>query len=501
MRERRRIVAATAVAAALALSVATVALGPDSLAGTMQDNNSAQPAVPIVQSGQLDANGRPVGPNAAPASIAYLRQRYGISEAEAVRRIELQQASTELATSLAVQFPDEYAGMWLDQASGGVLTVGMTTPDKLAPAMAGVADAAHVRAVRMNRSLRQLTQSAHQIAAELGAAEGSDVVVDPPSNSVLVLTGNTVSASDTRLTSVRSRAEARVESRTERPYQSKACDPLRCSQPPMRGGIRLDVPRDDATVGGCTTGFNLRSATTGNYYVLTAGHCVVGGRHTRVDDTFHDFLGAKTPVTIEDANAGLAENDPANGHDYAIMPYQPGAQLFWWNGGPRRVPALPSTVNFWCPGGCAGSHDVRVTGYVPFAAIQVGWVVCATGAAYTPAAGENFVDSGAGAGYVPGTRCGEITSKDNRINAHICARPGDSGGPLFTEADGKALGILSGGDPGQGACTNPQEQNNYAPVSTILDRANSRTANTLRLELLTTPPRVLPSPPRGTIRP
>lgn len=134
--------------------------------------------------------------------------------------------------------------------------------------------------------------------------------------------------------------------------------------------------------------------------------------------------------------------------------------------------------------GATGSRDVPITGHVPWSAIQTGWVVCATGAAYTPKAGEKYVDSGAGAGYLPGTRCGEIIGKTSGgIDVRICARPGDSGGPLFTETDGKALGILSHGDPGQGACTNPNERNSYAPVSTILDRANARTGNLLRIRL------------------
>ena len=67
---------------------------------------------------------------------------------------------------------------------------------------------------------------------------------------------------------------------------------------------------------------------------------------------------------------------------------------------------------------------------------------------------------------------------------------------LFTEADGRALGILSHGDPGQGACTNPAERNSYAPVSTILDRANARTGNTLQLRLVTGGGVVVPMPPR-----
>jgi hypothetical protein len=288
----------------------------------------------------------------------------------------------------------------------------------------------------------------------------------------------------------------RVRASTRASQVEKSCDPLHCAEAPMRGGIRLDVPRDDGTVGGCTTGFNVRSASTGALYVLTAGHCVRGGRHTRVDDTWHEFLGPKRPVNLEDTTtAGLVEHDPANGRDYAILPYAPGAQSFWWSPAPRSLTPMVSTVNYRCPGGCAGSHDVRITGLVPFASVQIGWVVCATGAAYTPEPGEVYVDSGAGRGYVPGTRCGEVTGKTDRIGVRICARPGDSGGPLFTEADGKALGILNYGDPGSGACTNAQEQNYYLAVSTILSRANSVNGNVLGLELLTALPGK-PPPPR-----
>lgn len=125
---------------------------------------------------------------------------------------------------------------------------------------------------------------------------------------------------------------------------------------------------------------------------------------------------------------------------------------------------------------------MAVNGLVPFAEIQTGWVVCATGSGYTPGPGETYVDSGAGVGYVPGTRCGEVTGKTSGgIDVRICARRGDSGGPLFTELGGKALGILSFGDEGRGACTNPAERNFYAPLSTILAHANAVSGLGLRL--------------------
>ncbi|MCM0674721.1 S1 family peptidase, partial [Micromonospora phytophila] len=389
------------------------------------------------------------------------------------------------AERLAAEFPAEYAGMWLDQAAGGILTVAATSVAPLTAAVAGVPDAAHVRVVPARHPLRELTGAAARIATALGAAAGTDVVVDQQANEVVVLTGDRIAADDSRLAGALGAAgvPARARDRIADTAVPKSCDPRYCAQAPMRGGIRLDVPRDDGTVGGCTSGFNL-TISGRTPYVLTAGHCVVGGRHQLVDRTWHQFLGPKVPVTVEASIAGLAEN--AYPYDYAIMPYQPGARDRW---APKGAP--PSLVNYWCvPDNprCAtsGSRDVVITGYVPWTAIQTGWVVCATGAAYTPKAGEQYVDSGAGAGYLPGTRCGEITGKTSGgIDVRICARPGDSGGPLFTETDGRALGILSHGDPGQGPCTNPDERNSYAPVSTILDRANARTNGLMRIRLAT----------------
>jgi streptogrisin C len=394
----------------------------------------------------------------APASVAYLRQQYRVSEAEALRRLELQRASTDLATRLAAQFPDEYAGMWLDQAHGGVLKVAMTNPGRLAAALRGTRDAAHIKAVRVKRSLKQLTATARQLAA----GGKSQVVVDAPTNSVVVASGKPTGV------------------------VQKSCDPRYCAQAPMMGGIRIDVTRDDGTYGGCTTGFNLKSTVTGESFLLTAGHCVNSGNHQKLDKTYHDLYGANWPVT-EERTSLLAEN--AYPYDYAVMPYQPGAAAQWFRGRGLPSPLLPADrVNYWCPGGCAGSHDVPITGYVDYDAIQVGWVVCATGSGYTPAAGERYVDSGAGAGYIPGTRCGQIFGKSNGgIDVHVCARPGDSGGPLFTEADGKALGILSNGDPGSGPCTNPNERNFYAPISKLLAQANTRTSDKF---VLVTRPRV-----------
>jgi streptogrisin C len=418
----------------------------------------------------------------AAGSVTYLRRRYGISEAEALRRLTLQRAAPGLAQRLTADFPDDYAGMWMDHARGGLLTVGMTRPERLPSALRDVTDAAHVRAVSSARSLRQLNATAQQVAAQLNLVVGEDVVVDQPGNAVIVFTGGRLAAADPRVPGLSAMPGVRTRSRPVSP-QYKACDPLQCGTPPMVAGIRLDVTRDDGTLGGCTTGFNIRSAVTGEVYVLTAGHCVNAPNHTKVDQTWHAYPSLGIPVSVEDT--AMTEN--AYPLDYAVMPYRPGAAAFWLPWIRDRVldPTPWGLVNYWCPGGCSGSYKVRIAGVADYATIGVGWVVCATGSGYTPAPGEQHVDSGAGRGYVPGTRCGEVTALDGGIVTNICARRGDSGGPLFTEADRKALGILSHGDPGSGACTNPAERNHYAPVSKIVQRINARTGNAKQLRVIT----------------
>ena len=428
----------------------------------------------------------------AAGSVAYLRQTYGVSEVEALRRLTLQRAAPGLAQQLTTGFPDDYAGMWLDHAQGGVLMVGMTRPDRLASTLRDVTDAAHIRAVTSGRSLRQLNATARQVAAQLNLVVGEDVVVDQPGNAVIVFTGGRLATADPRVAGLAATPGVRTRPRPVSP-QYKACDPLQCGTAPMVAGIRLDVTRDDGTLGGCTTGFNIRSGATGEVYVLTAGHCVNAPNHTKVDQTWHAQPSLGIPVSVEDT--AMTEN--AYPLDYAVMPYRPGAAAFWLPWIRDRVidPTPWGLVNYWCPGGCPGSHNVRIAGVADYATIGVGWVVCATGSGYTPAPGERHVDSGAGRGYVPGTRCGEVTALDGGIVTNICARRGDSGGPLFTEADRKALGILSHGDPGSGACTNPAERNNYAPVSKIIQRVNARTGNAKQLRVITARP-IAPIPGR-----
>ncbi|GAA1623307.1 trypsin-like serine protease [Catellatospora bangladeshensis] len=525
MSRNRRVIMSVIAATAVALSVGTLAAAgvipaawhepaaepaaeaapaagpPGALRGGAVQPLTGRSAAPVGPA--KDPTTANPGALAAPHSVAFLRTQYGITEAEAVRRLALQQSAPALAQRLSASLPDAYAGLWLDQEAGGLLRVGMTRPDLLEPALAGVADAAHVRAVPATRSLKQLQATAAKLSADLAGRTDVEIAVDAPSNQVVVTAPAGADLTGISPAVTRAGGAARLH-RSPRPAGvPKSCDPLNCLQPPLRSGIRLDVPRDNGTVGGCTTGYVLRSQKTGERFVLTAGHCVLNpATHSRIDDTWHRYLVEKMPVVVEHPDAtlraALGENIAGvSPYDYAIMPYADTRTANFWNGGQVQLRSAARSVsggliNEWCPGGCPGGGTIPVTGVTPLANVLVGSVVCATGSGYTPAAGEKIIDSGAGAGYQPGTRCGTVVKKGVLISVKICARPGDSGGPLFTEADGKAVGILKYGDPGQGACTNADEWNHYAPVETILSRVNSRTD--LQFELVTAGTATGPAP-------
>lgn len=119
----------------------------------------------------------------------------------------------------------------------------------------------------------------------------------------------------------------------------------------------------------------------------------------------------------------------------------------------------------------------------------VGTVVCATGTGTGVIYAENV-------GYTPGTRCGQIQNKQmydycascsnasgRGLKVDICSRPGDSGGPLWSQAEGQAYGILSGGPSRSGACnmSHPDEFGVYSPLSEDLADASAKTGITMSL--------------------
>ncbi|GII24584.1 hypothetical protein Pme01_41810 [Planosporangium mesophilum] len=448
-----------------------------------------------------EAEAERLNPEQVSGSIAYLRQAYGVSEQEALRRLELQRTAITLAATLEQKAAGSYAGLWLDQADGGRLVVASTSPQAVSGHLAGLPDRGHIVVKQVGRSLAELRAARDRLAAEVG--DGPDSVVLPrvseTTNQVvawrrdwLVTDGTRARAAQslTALDRVAAESGGVVVTRSmPRPNQLTTsaditgCHPLYClTYAGFRGGLRLEVTRDDGTTGVCTSGFNVRArggAYDGRAFVLTAGHCVVGGRHQNVDYASHQgkLLFREEP--------GLARNGTFP-YDYALLPYiNRNTQRGWIDGQPDHNLVLfrcttgpqDNIAGTPCKGGSGGPKDgkVRITGVIPADQVHANFVVCATGAGASREDFTDAVESGSGKGYQPGTHCGLVSGQSNGgIDTNICARPGDSGGPLFDEASGSAIGILEGSVQSRSGACQAGESNNYLPVSEILSYVNSR---------------------------
>ncbi|WP_410601228.1 trypsin-like serine protease [Amycolatopsis sp. lyj-90] len=469
---------------ALAVSVlaATTALGSPALADTVQSFHTS-----------LD-------PATVRESVRYLVETYQVNEQEALRRLELQTDGVKLDELLRRDRGAEYGGMWLDQGKGQ-LVVAMTEPARAEPYLKAMPARADVRTQRVQHSLQQLTAAKERVAAKVGA--GPEAVYLPSvseSENRVVLwerswvaqekvamraAGDVVTAEVNTARQAAAAEPGVVVSRVLANPNALAtpnvdlgfCHPLYCTNyGPMRGGIRLDMKRDDGTWGGCTSGFNLRSTGggfPGKGWVLTAGHCM----RTKTNNT----------PTQHNGNAVLQQHGIEKSsypYDYAALPYvNDAAATKWLEGqtGRNRVlkycrnGGMDSNGDTPC-GAQATSVDEYITGARKLAEIKAGWVVCASGTASSAVNYPDSVDSGAGAGYLVGTRCGRVLSTDVGINTDLCARPGDSGGPLFSQADHAALGILIGNQQSRSGPCQAGELNNYAPIETITTDLSERIA-------------------------
>ncbi|MEU3627608.1 trypsin-like serine protease [Amycolatopsis coloradensis] len=470
---------------ALAVSVlaATTALSSPALADTVQSFHTT-----------LD-------PASVRESVQYLVQTYQVNEREALRRLELQTDGSKLDELLRRDHGAEYGGMWLDQ-SKGQLVVAMTEPAAAEPYLRAMPARAGVRTQQVRHSLQQLTAAKERVAAKVGA--GPEAVYLPSvseSENRVVLwergwvaqekssmraAGDVVTAEVNTARQAAAAEPGMVVSRVLKNPNALStpnvdlgfCHPLYCTNyGPMRGGIRLDMKRDDGTWGGCTSAFNLRSTGggfPGKGWVLTAGHCM----RTKTNNT----------PTQHNGNAVVQQHGIEKSsypYDYAALPYvDDTAATKWLEGqtGRNRVlkycrnGGMDSNADTPC-GTQATSMDEYITGTRKLAEIKAGYVVCASGTASSAVNYPDSVDSGAGAGYLVGTRCGRVLSTDVGINTDLCARPGDSGGPLFSQADHAALGILIGNQQSRSGPCQAGELNNYAPIETITTDLSERIAS------------------------
>jgi streptogrisin D len=215
---------------------------------------------------------------------------------------------------------------------------------------------------------------------------GTAWAVDYKTNEVVVRADSSVSASDwSNMTKVADGIGGFVRmERTEGRFTTR----INGAQPIL------------STAGRCSAGFNVTDGQRD--FILTAGHCGPKGSVWFADNTARQEVGQTVQQSFPGADFSLvryASGDAGNGADVVAI---------------------------------GDGKGVRITGLAD------------------PAVGQRVFRSGS----TSGLRDGQVTALNATVNypegtvtglieTNVCAEPGDSGGPMFSE--GIALGVTSGG--------------------------------------------------------
>ncbi|CAM5307617.1 S1 family peptidase [Streptomyces fumanus] len=311
--------------------------------------------------------------------------------------------ASDLAARLAATLGDSFAGSYYDAGERRLVVNVVADGGGEAVAAAQRAGAA-VREV--GNSVPELTAGARTLSSR-AAVPGTAWAIDPRTNRLVVTADSTVTGRDWD----------QLESTVRELGSGMAT--LRKSA----STFTTFASGGDAIFGGgarCSLGFNV-TAADGSPAFLTAGHCGVAAAQ------WSDAQDGAPVATVDRAVF------PGAG-DFSLVRYDDPAT------------EAPSEVN-------AGGRSVPIAAA---AEATVGQRVLRTGSTTGTADGQ-VLGLDATVNYPEGTVTG-------LVQTDVCAEPGDSGGPLFTE-DGLALGLTSGGS---GDCTVGGETF-FQPVTTALE--------------------------------
>ncbi len=367
---------------------------------------------PAVPPGAIPASSVQTSIEALAHDAAVYARHYGVSQAEALRRLRLQEASVAAVDALAATYADRLAGIYIQHVPDYRVIVSLTG---LAPVpsetltVAGLALPVEFRTGALARRidvLAALANHANDIRAALRTPPGMGA--DPKSAMLVVVArGREIDAEGVGPLAARLSAIAGV------PVQVRSASGVD-SNSAIEGGTRLLGTLDGRRYV-CTTGFVVTDGTrTG---ITTAAHCP--------DDISHiDASGIATPLPM--IGAWGARDQDVQIHVPATTDAPPFAPLFRADdsGVPRRLASWRNRTS-----------------------TRVGDFICHRGerTGYSCAEVE-FVD------YVPpGDLCaGPCEPVWVAVKGPTC-RGGDSGGPVFSGA--VAFGMVKGSSyTPDGAC-------------------------------------------------
>ncbi|MET8101132.1 S1 family peptidase [Streptomyces sp. NPDC005236] len=272
------------------------------------------------------------------------------------------------------------AGNWI--AADGRPVVAVTDADA-----ADAVKRAGARPKVVTHSMQDLKSAARTLSSA-PRVPGTAWAVDYKKNEVVVEADSTVSATDwSRMTKLAHGIGDSVKmQRTQGTFTTR-----------VNGAQAIF-----STGGRCSAGFNVSNAQ--GEFILTAGHCGPAGSVWFSDNTGRQQVGRTITTAFP-------------GNDFSLIQYDSAQQT----GAGTNVVAI------------GGGNGVRITG------------------AADPTVGQRVFRSGS----TSGLHDGQVTALNATVNypegtvtglvqTTVCAEPGDSGGPLFSE--GIALGVTSGGN-------------------------------------------------------
>jgi streptogrisin D len=312
------------------------------------------------------------------AAVDAMVEDLDISAAEASDRLAAQPDQAALAKELTRRLGDSAAGAWIDEATGQ-LRVNVLD----AAAAQEVRDAGAVPE-RVAVGLDRLEQAKAKLDA--GAApEGVTWAVDIPTSSLVL--GIPAGARDAATRQLIARARA-----LDVPVRVEKIAGEAATQAFYGGEAILG-----ASGGRCSAGF-ITAASSGNQYIVTAGHCT---------DAINTWIGDGQTI-------GNTAASSFPGNDYGAIRIN----------NPSALQPVGGVVN----GG--GYTDITGSSQVP-----VGATVCKSGSTTGTTCGRVLR-------YNATVRYAEGTVRQ-MIETNVCTQPGDSGGALF--AGSQAQGVVSGG--------------------------------------------------------
>jgi streptogrisin D len=273
-------------------------------------------------------------------------------------------------------------------------------PRRMAEAVAEAAMIAPVRIARAEHSLAELKAAAAQIRAHVFPGSTVQAIKFDPTGAGLILSVDERNAAKAlfdfdpqQATSFITQSLPEVDVPMRVTFEAPLTPVSRDNdQSPWSGGARIV----NTTIGaGCTSGFGVRNGS-GNH-ILTAGHC--GSPGHRFTDGQGEFIG----------NVGPRNQT----HDVLLIP-------------------TPNANNRIYVGGANSNTTKLVSG---FDNVFIGELLCQSGVTSANATGAPVCNLRVLFFY----QDPEDLVEAEQINGQIAARPGDSGGPVYSDQGGSVI--------------------------------------------------------------